>query len=351
MNQNTEGGNTVTNSLNRIAGYQSLLPVFDGNSNAEFFFKTLDEIANIGGLSPEEKLIVAKSKLRDNALEFLTNSVTLKNETNYDNFKKILIDYFTEKTSLASDQQQFSNCKQLPDESVKRFASRVNNSAHKFLGIQNTNSDEVKTLIDRTKLAKFLEGLKDAFKHNVLTKDPSSFEEAVRFAALKELNSNYLATNSANAVNTSQSDTKFILDVLSSQNAQFKEAIQQLSRELKAMSRQSVQQQNPSIHRTYAQRRSYPEATGNRNFEAPTFAPQYQNPPYRNQRPRFDINRRGYNKTFFFRPPVNRSRVFGNETSPNFPFHDSTPRGHFPNRPIGNYSRNSYAPNYTPKNF
>ena len=106
MPNTTVPAGNIPNSPNRIAGYQSLIPFYESeDQDISYFFRTIDEIGKIGGWSPEEKLVVAKSKLRNAALQHLISSENLKYETDYDKFKK------QEKIiKIAEKQKEFELC-------------------------------------------------------------------------------------------------------------------------------------------------------------------------------------------------------------------------------------------------
>ena len=283
----------------------------------------IDQIGNIANWSPEEKLIVAKSKLRSQALEFFINSSYLTNELNYENFKKTFIEYFKPTSNITSDQQQFSACKQMMDEPVKKYAHRVINATLKYLKIQNDASEEVQQLVDRTKLAKFLEGLKSDLQRQVLNQNPKCFRDAIDIAVLQENNLKFFQSDSVNAVNTPADNTKFMLDLIDKQNEEHRRAIQSLTKQIDSLTR------NQQNKHTY--------------FQRPTH---FENP---RQFRRFPINERPEQNTYYhdrqggqrpyrnaFHPPQPRPTYFNQPANEN-QRRNSLYASHFPNQIDGQW--------------
>lgn len=209
---------TAAPSANKIAGYQSLVGIFDGElfSNVEYFFANLEETGKIAQWNDAEIVAVLKSKLKGPALQFFINDPELLQETDFKKIKEKLTQFYSQKTTLSHRQQLFSNCRQNPGESVRSFSTRVSNLTINYFGLENSSKSEVAPIINQTKLAKFLEGLSPALKKLALTRNPNTFEEAVNQATLDELNSQHMTENetvnactakpSAQGVNTQLSE-------------------------------------------------------------------------------------------------------------------------------------------------
>lgn len=184
---------TETPNPNKLAGYQSLINNFDGEifANVQYFFTNLEDTGRIAQWNNQELLAVFKSKLKGLALKYFIEDPELLNEKDFQKVKTRFSKYFETKTSLSLRQQQFSNCSQNPGESVRSFAIRVSNLTVSYFGIENSSQPGAKVIVDQTKLAKFLEGLQPSLKRIALTRNPSSFEDAVENAVLDELNSQF----------------------------------------------------------------------------------------------------------------------------------------------------------------
>lgn len=233
---------------NKIAGYQNLVNIFDGEifTNINYFINNLKEIGEIATWNDAELIAVLKSKLKGPALQFFIDDPELANEKKFDciisKFKK----YFENKTTLSHRQQQFSNCRQNPGELVRSFATRVSNLTINYFGIQNASKPDAGPIVDQTKLAKFLEGLNPDLKRLALTRNPSSFEEAVENALLDEINSQFTIPSIQNISTSnekSSSDSK-LSEVLGRQLDISNQMIGALSSQLEKLTTQiSIQQQ------------------------------------------------------------------------------------------------------------
>lgn len=231
-----ESDRPLSTTFSKLAGLQNLIPQFDNNSavTAKYFIDTVDNISEIAQCTPNEKLLLLKSKIRGDALSQLISSHDLSSETDYNDFKSKFLDYFGIKSSLASRQQNFSNCTMKAQEPVKNYASRVCNATHKFFGDINVNNEEVKALFEQTKLLKFIEGLSPEFKRELLIKDPQTFQEALNFVELLQNNERHLQTvaNVNTAINTSQDD---LLSLLIQHKKNTDETIASLSQQIETL--------------------------------------------------------------------------------------------------------------------
>lgn len=187
--------NTV---FSKLAGFQAIIPQFDGTSSItpKYFIQIVESTTDAGNCSPAEKLMILKSRIRGDALTQLINSPDLSEETNYEHFLDKFTKYFDKRTSLATRQHQFTNCKMLPNEDVKIYATRVATATNKFFGKITDNNSQVQTLIEQTKLSKFLDGLLPLYKREIIIKDPQTFEEAINFVELLQINAEHLQNSS-----------------------------------------------------------------------------------------------------------------------------------------------------------
>lgn len=235
--------------FNKLPGFQALIPQFDSSSTVtpKYFLDILESITTAAKCAPEEKLMVLKSRIRGDALTHIINSPDLSQESNYPEFKKKFLAYFDTPVSLATRQQQFSNCRMLPNESVKIYAARVANATQKFFGNIDTNNTQVKALLEQTKLSKFIDGLASDFKRPVLTKDPQTFQEALNFVEMLQTNeanlSNPLSVGNICPVNNS-SENEGIRELLLSQQ----EIVANLTKELANIKLASNNSKNIPTH-------------------------------------------------------------------------------------------------------
>lgn len=176
--------------LQKIAGLQSIIPQFDGNTSVtpQYFLDNFEKFTTLVKCSEEEKLMFLKSKIRGDALAHLINSPDLSQENNYDRFKEKFLAFFEKKVSLATRQQKFSNCRMQAGETVKLYAARIALTTMDFFNNPDLSNPSVKALFEQCKLSKFLEGLLPDFKYATLMKDPQSFQDALDYVELLETN-------------------------------------------------------------------------------------------------------------------------------------------------------------------
>ena len=124
----------VTHVFQKLAGFQAIIPEFNANSvvTPKFFLDNIENVTNLAKCSPEEKLLILRSRIRGEALSHVINSPDLAQETDYNSFKQKFLDYFDKKISLATRHQHFASCRMKPDESVKVYAARVSDVTQKF---------------------------------------------------------------------------------------------------------------------------------------------------------------------------------------------------------------------------
>lgn len=206
---------------NKIAGYQNLVNIFDGEffSNIQYFLHNLEDVGALAQLNDAELIAVLRSKLKGPALQFFIDDSVLLKETKFQNIKAHLVKKFENKTTLSHRQQQFSNCRQNPGESVRSYSTRVSNLTTNYFGVENTSKKDAGPIVDQTKLAKFLEGLQPPIKRLVLTRNPTTFDGAVELALLDELNSQ-LTCNNGETPNAS-SDTPQPINTLENKLTEF----------------------------------------------------------------------------------------------------------------------------------
>lgn len=183
-------GATSGNLFAKLAGFQTIIPQFDNASavTPKFFLDNVDHVTSLANCNNEEKLLVLKSRIRGDALSHIINSPDLSQEKDYESFKTKFLSYFDKKTSLATRQHQFANCRMMPKEQAKVFATRVANATQQFFGTLNSSNSEVKNLIEQTKMSKFIDGLLPELKKATLMKDPQSFNEALNYVELLQAN-------------------------------------------------------------------------------------------------------------------------------------------------------------------
>lgn len=269
---------------NKIAGYQNLVNIFDGEifCNINYFLNNIQEIGEIATWNDAELLAVFKSKLKGPALQFFIDDPELTNEKKFDTVKTKFKKYFENKTTLSHRQQQFSNCKQNPGESVRSYSTRVSNLTINYFGIQNASKTDASPIVDQTKLAKFLEGLHPPLKRLALTRNPTSFEEAVENALLDEINSQFTNIESIHNVSVDREkgmseqllDSK-LSEVLNKQMEISNQMIGALTSQINRLSTQIVPNMENTKnfrHRNYSQRQPCVHCGKKNHFSSQCFS-------------------------------------------------------------------------------
>lgn len=154
---------------------------------AKHFFQSLEEVANLAKWRDTDKLLIAKSKLRGEAADFLAQSPDLRVTSNYEQFKESVLERFETEEPLAVRLSALSNCYQRDGESVKEFATRLKAVAHNYLQERPDDPPRLSAMHDKTKLAQFVQGLKPHLKRVVLSADCSDFASCVRKATAEEM--------------------------------------------------------------------------------------------------------------------------------------------------------------------
>lgn len=73
--------------------------------------------------------MIAKSKLREKTFEFLAENSELRAETDYENFKRLMIDRFQAEESMIDRMNKFMMCRQMPGQDVRQYSMCLKNAA------------------------------------------------------------------------------------------------------------------------------------------------------------------------------------------------------------------------------
>ncbi|GFU20347.1 hypothetical protein TNCV_2770161 [Trichonephila clavipes] len=105
-----------------------LIPMYDGGESLGIrrFLEKINDVANLGKWSNDEKVTILKLKLAGIAEEFFLSDPTHSQLTEYNDIARILIGRFEKAVPLSTRLQLFSSCIQGPSESVQEFAARIN---------------------------------------------------------------------------------------------------------------------------------------------------------------------------------------------------------------------------------
>ncbi|XP_023243879.1 uncharacterized protein LOC111641862 [Centruroides sculpturatus] len=179
-----------------LGGMIPLIPSFAGDPDGlkvTDFFESLDEIGKLTNWTKAQCLGVAKLRLTGIARDFAWKDATMKDVTTYDEFKKLMIKRF-EKEPISLQLQKFHACVQAPGEDVQTYAVRLQTLVVEIIKEQPSDNAQEREVVkrcqqkerDKRLLVQFMSGLNDRIKRHVMSKEPDTFDKAVRIAISEE---------------------------------------------------------------------------------------------------------------------------------------------------------------------
>lgn len=205
-----EGNNAPPPHMNIV----NLLPTFEDKEGEkiEFFLSQFEQISSMAQLSTQQKGIILKSKLKGQALQFLTANTMLQEETDFEKIKKIMLDRFKRKTTITQEHQLFKSIRHVPGTSIADLAHKIQITATKFLKTDQADTAQIADIIDRICLSKFLEVIREDIRIDLLKQSPLNFKDAVQKAELLE-NIAEESTERVNAIKQYENTLASKLDV------------------------------------------------------------------------------------------------------------------------------------------
>jgi len=178
---------------NVLIGIDSI-PNFEGHSSIEEFLSIIEETAVLANWSEEQRLSVARLKLRGQAKQLLEAEPTLKNTKQWKDLKEALQNQFTKHFVSGSAMKQFIECKQRMGESCRQFLTRLKilgNRTLKLTRIPGTDQI-IKTKLEQDITSQFVLGLCLPIKQRVLSANPTGLEDALEIAEREETIESFL---------------------------------------------------------------------------------------------------------------------------------------------------------------
>lgn len=161
-----------------------LVANFDGErEECKFFFSQIDEIGKVMGWNDDEKLLIARSKLKGKAMRFLISDPSLSEMRNYQKFKSTFVEYFEDEIDLNAHHLKFNNIKMKDQESIKNLAHRIILAANNYLGSAEVYTEQTQKMLDKLRLSKFIDALTPELQMEVLKSNPKSFNDAIKVAS------------------------------------------------------------------------------------------------------------------------------------------------------------------------
>ncbi|GFT12365.1 hypothetical protein TNCV_3182051 [Trichonephila clavipes] len=168
-----------------------LIPMYDGGESLGIrrFLEKINDVANLGKWSNDEKVTILKLKLAGIAEEFFLSDPTHSQLTEYNDIARILIGRFEKAVPLSTRLQLFSSCIQGPSESVQEFAARINKLGTQIFQSGNSaQNTAVRNANDQLLQSRFISGLRNDIRRFVLSRDPLNLDESINAALIEEQN-------------------------------------------------------------------------------------------------------------------------------------------------------------------
>ncbi|GFX14038.1 hypothetical protein TNCV_612431 [Trichonephila clavipes] len=168
-----------------------LIPRYDGGESLGIrrFLEKINDVANLGKWSNDEKVTILKLKLGGIAEEFFLSDPTHSQLTEYNDIARILIKRFEKAVPLSTRLQLFSSCIQGSSESVQEFAARINKLGTQIFQSGNSaQNTAVRNANDQLLQSRFISGLRNDIRRFVLSRDPLNLDESISTALIEEQN-------------------------------------------------------------------------------------------------------------------------------------------------------------------
>ncbi|GFS59841.1 retrovirus-related Pol polyprotein from transposon 412 [Trichonephila clavipes] len=198
---------TASDKFNLI----DLNPIYDGGESLGIrrFLEKINDVANLGKWSNDEKVTILKLKLAGIAEEFFLSDPTHSQLTEYNDIARILIARFEKAVPLSTRLQLFSSCIQGPSESVQEFAARINKLGTQIFQSGNSaQNTAVRNANDQLLQSRFISGLRNDIRRFVLSRDPLNLDESINAALIEEQNMklNQIASEERSGLSSAQTE-------------------------------------------------------------------------------------------------------------------------------------------------
>ncbi|GFY26223.1 transposon Tf2-8 polyprotein [Trichonephila clavipes] len=192
-----------------------LIPMYDGGESLGIrrFLEKINDVANLGKWSNDEKVTILKLKLAGIAEEFFLSDPTHRQLPEYNDIARILIKRFEKAVPLSTRLQLFSSCIQGSYESVQEFAARINKLGTQIF--QSGNSAQNTTMRnanDQLLQSRFISCLRNDIRRFVLSRDPLNLDESISAALIEEQNMklNQIANDERSSLSPAQTENSVL---------------------------------------------------------------------------------------------------------------------------------------------
>lgn len=129
----------ITNNI--VLGIDSI-STYDGTSSIEEFLGSIDETALIADWTEQQKVAIARLKLKQKAKQFIDSEPDLKRTTSWTTLKDALKQQFTLPYVRGAAMKNFVECRQRVSEPSRQFLTRLKILGNKTItltGVKNTD--------------------------------------------------------------------------------------------------------------------------------------------------------------------------------------------------------------------
>lgn len=190
-NQTQTNPNTMANIKPEILFAIQNFTGDDEKYTVDDFIDQVSDYSVVGNWSDDTTCRIAKRKMTGRAGNVMRTETEFKNANTWPDLQKLLRERFQPILSTQQAQFNFSSCKQMPDESVDKYADRFSSAALKAIqqGKDPSQSQALLAKHEENKLQFFINGLRPDLKYYVKFSHPTTFTEALKKAREGEPNS------------------------------------------------------------------------------------------------------------------------------------------------------------------
>ena len=177
-----------------LTGLLSSLPTYDGEEGTPgHFFRRLDTVGELSGLTNEQKALAVHLRITGAAARYVQNTQGLVNSRDYEALKRGLTARFSQRENEGVLEKRFSACSQRPGERAAEYCDRLKEiGAHLLravLGSRPLHPDqqEAETAAHRHRvLRRFINGLRPEISRSVARNRPDTLPAALELAMDEE---------------------------------------------------------------------------------------------------------------------------------------------------------------------
>lgn len=204
----------------------TILPTFEGNENQciNYYIQQIEDVATLEKWDDTKKLLILRLNLKGKALEIYNSDQYMSKSNTFDELAKSLKSKFQKNLSFDVLQQQFSNIKLQPNQTVKSLADLIDSKANAYLNITSTSTADAKDLAEKIKLQKLIESVTPEIRFELKKLAPKTFSQAISIAkniqnAINEenFNSNKMSQIEINTLIQNQIETNNKISLLQKQ--------------------------------------------------------------------------------------------------------------------------------------